>query len=148
MIRTVGFKELGLTCVAVDRHIQSTFPKSVDRLTLSAAMRCISSNKQGQPPLSEVDLVAVSSCLYVMELRLIAGPKAIPKAEPCFLLKISILDGDHLRKCSPSIAHMVATIRANGRRHRHISAMNKIGNTHYIPFDITIAFSQRINCLM
>ena len=66
--------------------------------------------------MAEADLVAVSSCLYAMELRLIAGPKAIPKAEPCFLLKISILDGDHMRKWSPSIVHMVATIRANGRR--------------------------------
>ena len=66
--------------------------------------------------MAEVDLVAVSSCLYAMELRLITGPKAIPKAKPVFLLKVSILDGDNPRKWSPSIAHMVATICANGHR--------------------------------
>lgn len=60
----------------------------------------------------------------------------------------SVFAREQSREWSPPFAQMLATIRADGRRHTHISAMNKIGNTHYIPFDIIIAFFQRINCLM
>lgn len=65
--------------------------------------------------MAEVDLVAVSSCLYVMVdvSSILKRPK---KQSPVFLLKVSILDGDHPRKWSPSIVLMVTTIRANGRR--------------------------------
>ena len=38
---------------------------------------------------------------------------------PCFPFSFEVRDGDHVRECSPSLAHMVATIHANGRHHEY-----------------------------